>query len=391
MNTMGFPTKEELKSRIGRLHSELIKSGGDWDAALIVGRVNQFYLTGTMQDGVFVLRRDGAFCHYVYKSYERAVMESPLEEIYDMSSFREISGMFHETPKRALIETDVITYSLAERLRSYVGFTETGTLDSAIMSVRAVKSDYEIECMRYAGVMHRKLHEEVVPSLLREGISEAELAAEMIREMIINLDYHGIARFSRFQTELVVGQMGFSENSLYPTSFDGPGGMLGLSPAVPMVGSRERKLRRGDLIFLDYASGYNGYFTDRTTVYMFGAEPDSAVAAAHRRCLERQKATAALLLPGNTPESIYAEITADGFQNRNSKFLGHGVGLHIDEFPVIARGFSEPLVPGMALAIEPKAAVEGVGLVGDEDTYLVRSDGAAECLTQGEKDIIVVK
>ena len=70
-------------------------------------------------------------------------------------------------------------------------------------------------------------------------------------------------------------------------------------------------------------------------------------------------------------------------------FLGHGVGLYVDEYPVIARGFDMPLEENMVMAIEPKCAVAGKGTVGTEDTYLV-TKGQAESLTGGGQGIVIV-
>ncbi len=64
-----------------------------------------------------------------------------------------------------------------------------------------------------------------------------------------------------------------------------------------------------------------------------------------------------------------------GFGDRRANFLGHGVGLQIDEFPVLAEGFDEPLDAGMVLALEPKKGVPGVGMVGIEDTFVVTPEG----------------
>jgi len=55
--------------------------------------------------------------------------------------------------------------------------------------------------------------------------------------------------------------------------------------------------------------------------------------------------------------------------------LGHGIGLVVDEWPVIAEGFDEPLEQNMALAIEPKKGMPGVGMVGIENTFLVTTQG----------------
>jgi len=78
-----------------------------------------------------------------------------------------------------------------------------------------------------------------------------------------------------------------------------------------------------------------------------------------------------------------------GVGSERVKFLGHGVGLQIDEYPVIADKFNEPLAENMTLAIEPKRSIENFGIVGVEDTYVITKDGG-RCLTHGEKEIIVV-
>jgi Xaa-Pro aminopeptidase len=180
---------------------------------------------------------------------------------------------------------------------------------------------------------------------------------------------------------------------------DSPGGMKGMCPAVPIIGSRERLLRKGDLVFVDVGFGMYGYNTDRTQVYMFGANPSDEVVNVHRKCIEIEKRAAELLKPGNIPSEIYNKIIDDldskflvnfmGFGKRSVKFLGHGIGLHIDEHPVIANGFNIPLQENMVIALEPKKGIAGVGMVGVEDTYIVTSDGG-QCITGGQKDIMVV-
>jgi Xaa-Pro aminopeptidase len=97
-----------------------------------------------------------------------------------------------------------------------------------------------------------------------------------------------------------------------------------------------------------------------------------------------------MLRPGETPSNIYDKIMKDvdddclpnfmGYGNRRVKFLGHGIGLQVDELPVLAKGFDEPLQEGMVFALEPKAGVEGIGMVGIENTFIVTADGG-RCIT----------
>jgi Xaa-Pro aminopeptidase len=133
---------------------------------------------------------------------------------------------------------------------------------------------------------------------------------------------------------------------------------------------------------------------------MFGQNPPDYAAKTHKKCMEIQKEVAALLKPGNIPGEIYnsviEKLDADflagfmGVGNERVKFLGHGVGLQIDEYPVIANKFDEPLIENMAIAIEPKRSIADFGIVGVEDTYIVTENGG-RCITGGEKEILVVK
>jgi Xaa-Pro aminopeptidase len=185
--------------------------------------------------------------------------------------------------------------------------------------------------------------------------------------------------------EIEVGHLGFGESSLYPTSFDGPGGSRGMGPAAPVLGSPERKLAMGDLVYIDNGCMVEGYQTDKTMTYMFGGQiPEDAIEI-HHQCIDIQNDVASQLRPGVIPSRIY-EDTLDslspgflenfmGYRERKAQFLGHGVGLQVDEIPVIARGFDEPLREGMTIAIEPKKGVAGVGLVGIENTFVVTTGG----------------
>ena len=388
MNVNYAPDKQEITGRIEKLHKLALARLADWDALLLFGKINQYYLTGTMQDGVFALRRDGAYAYFVRRSMERAQEESLISELRPMASYRDLADFLGNGEPAVALEADLVTHTVLERLRRTLNLRKIIPADGVLARLRAVKSAYELGWIREAGALHAHIFESIVPGLLREGISEADLMAELLCAMV-KLGHQGIARFAMFQSEIFGGQIGFGENSLAPCCFDGPGGMRGMSPAVPSLGNRTRTLQKGDLVFLDFAYGCNGYHTDRTQLYLYGAQPSDELQAAHAECLQTQKEVASRLKPGVIPSEIYSAVTAGGFRNRNVKFLGHGVGLHVDEYPVIALGFEEPLEENMTLAVEPKKGVPGVGLAGVEDTYLVTPQGG-RCLTGGEREIMVI-
>jgi Xaa-Pro aminopeptidase len=202
-----------------------------------------------------------------------------------------------------------------------------------------------------------------------------------------------------FDTPMILGHISFGESSIYPTFFDGPGGNYGMSPAVPSFGSRENKLKMGDLVFIDAGCAVNGYHTDKTMTYMFGRKLPDDVIKIHRQCVEIQNEAASMLKPGAIPSEIYKAILDKqsddffenfmGFGSRKVKFIGHGIGLNIDEYPVIAEGFFEPLEEGMVIALEPKKGIEGIGMVGVENTFIVTPEGG-KCITGDNPGLILV-
>lgn|GEM_PF-108131 len=388
----------ELERRMRCFRAKMEASYPEWETAVIFSKINLYYFTGTMQDGMLLIPRDDEAVYWVRRSYERALDESLFPNIKSMDSFRDAAAATGKLTGTVYLETEVVPLALYQRFQKYFPFTDVKPLDAQIAAVRAVKSEYELSLMERSGNIHRQVLEERVPQMLREGMSEAELAAELYSVMIEE-GHHGIARFGMFDTEMLLGHICFGESSIYPTYFNGPGGNCGLSPAVPLLGSRERKLKKGDLVFIDIGCGVDGYHTDKTMTYMFGKPLPKEAMDAHYKCVDIQDEIAAMLKPGAVPSQIYRtvmdKLTDDflenfmGFGSRKVKFLGHGIGLHIDEFPVIAEGFSEPLQEGMAFALEPKKGIANIGMVGIENTFLV-TPGGGRCITGNSRGLIPV-
>jgi Xaa-Pro aminopeptidase len=390
---------EELEQRRSGFIARMNRCFPDWDTAVILGNANQYYFTGTMQNGMLLIHRDGAYLYGVRRSYERAKAESPLSEIMPISSYRDMAEKTGGNLGNTFLEGDTTTLAVLERLRKNFKIPAIHCLDRVMRQVRSVKSPYEIHWLKQSGEQHRLLLEERVPALLREGMTEADLMGEILRELYA-LGHHGIMRFHQSQVELTAGQLGFGTNSLIPSGFDGPGGGLGSSPANLLSKPGGRRLQAGDLVFVDVAFCLGGYFTDKTRVCLFAAAVPDELAEAQQFCLDILSKTAARLKPGEIPSLIYRDITAGlseeeqncfmGVDNRHRvKFLGHGVGLDIDEFPVIAEGFDEPLEENMVIALEPKKGVPGAGMVGVEETFIVTPEGG-RCITGGAAEILRV-
>ena len=381
-----------------RFRDLMDKHDSEWQIAYIFTRVGQYYFTGTMQDGVLIIPRADDACYWVRLSYERARDESNFANIKAMRSYREAAAAYEHIPRVAYLEKDFLPMSLWERFSKYFVTEEVKPIAAIINELRWIKSAYELDQMRTAGALHQRLLEVEVPKLLREGMTEAELTAE-IYSLFVKEGHEGIARFAMFDTQIVVGQIAIGENALYPTHFDGPGGNRAISPAAPYTGSPKRKIKHGDIIFVDTPVMINGYHTDKTMVYSFGKAPDEAVLREHQACVAIKDRLVEEMKPGVLAEDIYNKVMGElspeflknfmGYGSRQVKFLGHGIGLFIDEMPVIADRFKVPLQENMCFALEPKKGIAGVGMVGIEETFVVTADGV-ECITGDSAGLIIV-
>jgi Xaa-Pro aminopeptidase len=135
-------------------------------------------------------------------------------------------------------------------------------------------------------------------------------------------------------------------------------------------------------------------------VFCVGAPPAEA-AAAHAFCREMLGRIEEQLRPGALPSTIHESVAsavarspwADRFMGWGENqvvFLGHGIGIDLDELPVLAPRFDTPLEPGHVIAVEPKVFLGDLGGVGVENTYVITEEGAHN-VTPGPEEIRVVE
>ena len=374
----------ELAARLERFRMAMDAAHPGWEMAAVNHKVAMYYFTGTIQEGVLLIRpQDAVF--WVRRSFERACNESHFSDIRPMHSFREAAAFYGGAPKVMYVETKKVTLDWERMLHKYFAFEELGSFDSVLQDLRMVKSEYELKQMEQSGAIHETVLDIVAPKLIHGGISEAQLAIAIYSEMV-QRGSHGTARFNQALGEEAVGIASFGKSGLVRTGFDGPGGTDGTCIAVQSIGNAFRKLQSGRLVYLDIPCGFDGYHTDKTVVYYYGDlakdEQSKHLMEAQQRCLELEQEVVRLMVPGEPIENLYLRtmdkfdnIYGDAFMN-GGKFLGHSIGLVMDEAPAIAKGFKQPLQPGMTFAVEPKIALPGLGMVGTENTYVVTEKGA---------------
>lgn len=374
----------ELEARLEKFRRLMDEMHPGWEMAAVNHKIAMYYFTGTMQDGMLLIRPQDAI-FWVRRNYERAVNESHFSDIRPMHSFREAAAYYGSAPRIMYVETKKATLDWERMLHKYFAFEEVGSFDAVLQELRLRKSAYELQQMEHSGAIHETVLDVIAPKLIHAGISEAQLAIELYSEMV-QRGSHGTARFNQSLGEEVVGLASFGKSGLVRTGFDGPGGTGGTCIAVQSIGNAFRKLQHGRLVYLDVPCGFDGYHTDKTVVYYFGSlqkdEQCARLLAAQERCLELEQEVVSMMVPGEPIENLYLRtmekfdnVYGDAFMN-GGKFLGHSIGLVMDEAPAIAKGFKQPLEPAMTFAVEPKIALPGLGLVGTENTYVVTEKGA---------------
>lgn len=384
----------EVVQRVERFQEYLHQN--QIDGALITQNIDLYYLTGTMQNGVLFVPAKGESCYYVKKSVARAEFEAsvPIEEMGRMKELGKKISARYGTVKRLGIEMDVLPYGLAVRYLSLFPGAEPVDISFSLRLQRAVKSPYELEQLREGA---KRVHD-IVSSLdqwIRPGMSELELAAK--------IEYHlrlagniSIYRMRGYNQELALGMVAAGSAAATPTYFDGPAGGLGLTTASPQ-GSSRNTFAPGEPILVDISTVVEGYLIDQTRLAVIG-ELDEPLSRAYEVTRQIIREVEKMGRPGVSWETLYLkalEMAEEaglkehfmGYGQDQARFLGHGVGLELDELPVLAKGFDQPLAEGMVIAIEPKFTFPGRGVVGIENTYLVTANGL-ESITFATEEIV---
>jgi Xaa-Pro dipeptidase len=390
--------KAELESRIRKLQAHL--AANDLDGALILQNTDLFYFSGTIQQSHLYIPVEGQPLLMVRKSLGRAQQESALDDVVPLASPRQLPALWEEhgyvRPRRLGMELDVLPTSLFFVYQDILGDTEIADISHQIRLVRAVKSPYEVDILRRAA----QLADVVTRSMtdfLREGISEVKLAGQL-EAVARHLGHQGIVRMRLWNNELFYGHLMAGDGAAVPSYLSSPTGGTGLSPAVAQ-GSSLRPIQRHEPVLMDYVFALDGYLVDQTRIFALGALPDELIAG-HRAMLEVQNALGVAAKPSATGGELYdlaVELAAElsygeyfmGHGDERITFVGHGVGLELDEYPFLARGQNMPLEKGMVIALEPKLIYPGLGVVGIENTHLVTDDGL-KSLTISEEDIVIV-
>ena len=350
------------------------------DGCLLTMNMNLYYVSGQVFNGYFYLPAEGRPYWFVKRltvpeTNQVHVIRKP-EQIPDF--FRDLNLAM---PRKLLLEADELSYNEYIRLQHVFRAEATGNASALIRHIRMIKTPWEIEQMRISARKHEAVYREI-PACYRPGMRDVELQIEIEKRMRM----HGsLGYFRAFGSnmDIFMGSLLAGENAGEPSPFDFALGGKGIHASGPL-GANGTLLREGTTVMADMSGNYTAYQTDMTRVFSIGKLPDRAYRV-HRVALEIQARMERTAKPGVSCAELYRDALAmagqeglkDCFMGTHlqAKFVGHGVGLEINELPVLTTRSKDILQPGMTFAFEPKFVLAGIGAVGSDNTFLVTDSG----------------
>jgi Xaa-Pro dipeptidase len=393
-----YTPAEEIEHRLARVKTSLEKE--EIEALLVIQRMNFYYLSGTTQDGLLYISIGEKPLLMIKRELERAKVESPIKETIGFKSNREIPALIRShigrIPKTLGLELDVLPVKEYFKLQDL--FPGTRFLDgSTIMrEARKRKSPFEIGLMRKAGEIGKNVYLEA-RKILRGGMTEIEFGG-LLEASAKRYGHEGLLRVKSLNYQAYTWHVLSGLTGGIVSQSDSPMGGLGLSPAFP-VGASLKVMRAHEPILVDFGTCYHGYQADETRMFSIGKMKQKFIDA-YKACREIHNAVLEETRQEADCEAIFVKtlklaerlgykegyLGPPGLQTR---FVGHGIGLELNEPPFIAQGQSYALEEGMTFAVEPKIVFPGEGAAGIENTVVVTGKGY-EILTPAPEDIFQV-
>lgn len=382
--------REEASLRIDRLHKAM--AGAGIDGLLVADNADIFYLTGRVYAGFAYIPAGMAPLWFVRRPVE---LEGDgvvyIRKPEDMASHIVAASL--AMPRRLGLELDILSFNQAERLRSVFPGAECVDATPMMRAMRAVKTDFEVEQMRLSGLKHEQVYRKI-PKLYRVGMTDVELQVEI--ERISRLEgCLGVFRISGQSMEIYMGNVLAGRNADVPAPYDFAMGGRGLDPSIP-GGAAGEEIKEHNAVMVDLNGNFTGYMTDMTRVFAVGSLPQEAVDA-HQCSIDICRAFEREARPGVEARTLY-EMCADMARERgleryfmghrqHAGFVGHGVGIEVNEWPVIAPRSRQILERNNTIALEPKFVIPEVGAVGIENTYVIEDMGSRS-LTNAPEEIV---
>ncbi len=394
INLLGL---HEQGLRVSRLIGAMRQKG--IEAAIVRNNANLYYLTGRVFRGFLYLSAQSEQPLYFVRQPSTLRSDIP-DVLFHIRKPEEIPALLakggHEVPANVALELDSLCYSEASRLAKAFGMEAPREKISPLLrGVRAVKTEMEQDMLVRSGQKQSYVYERI-PHLYQEGMSDIDLQIA-IETLSRQEGCLGQFRIAGDEMEIFMGNVLTGHNGDEPSPYDFAMGGRGMSPSLP-VGADGTVIKPGQPVMVDVNGNYTGYMTDMTRMFYI----DNISSEAERACAlsaDICEALAAMMLPGAKAADLYVkahEMAQEAgmgayFMGHRSQagFVGHGVGIEINELPVIAPRSRDILEAGNVIALEPKFVLPGIGAVGIENTYIVTPTGGRKITTAPEKPVVM--
>ena len=350
--------------------------------------VDMYWLVGNRQSGGVHFAAEGAVTQYVRNSLERARFESGGNDApHSVVSHPRMSALSETVSDTPALQLGRMPASDAAFLQSKLG--DGGDCTQLLWTLREIKSDWEIERMRESGEIQRRMFE-AIDEIGREGVTELELAGAA-DEVSRVAGFGSFVRMRKWPLDCDRVVVASGRAGGVPTFFDSAVGGTGAHP-LAALGAGFNRVKAGDPVLVDIVHVHRGYVADMTRMFSVGPlsnewvnrlDDMNEIAMTIQNCLGRgDNCSVAWATGAAKAEEMGHGEHLMGMGPDQACFLGHSIGLELDETPVVAAGFDRPLPLGGTMAIEPKV-IHPDGAIGVEDCWVRTADGMS-CLSSGD-------
>ena len=350
--------------------------------------VDMYWLVGNRQSGGVHFAAEGTVTQYVRNSLERARFESGGNDApHSVVSHPRMSALSETVSDTPALQLGRMPASDAAFLQSKLG--DGGDCTQLLWTLREIKSDWEIERMRESGVIQRRMFE-AIDEIGREGVTELELAGAA-DEVSRVAGFGSFVRMRKWPLDCDRVVVASGRAGGVPTFFDSAVGGTGAHP-LAALGAGFNRVKAGDPVLVDIVHVHRGYVADMTRMFSVGPlsnewvnrlDDMNEIAMTIQNCLGRgENCSVAWATGAAKAEEMGHGEHLMGMEPNQACFLGHSIGLELDETPVVAAGFDRPLPLGGTMAIEPKV-IHPDGAIGVEDCWVRTTDGMS-CLSSGD-------
>lgn len=383
---------DEYLLRLQKIRREMERSS--LTAILVADNANLFYVAGMVFRGYVYIPLSAELSPLFFVIRPMSVEGEGVVQIRkpeDIPAILDERG--YGIAESVGLEYDALPYNEVKRLQKVFAESSSANSSQAMRNARMEKTEYEIGQMREDG-LHQIAVYRNIDRLYKEDMTDLELQIE-IERALRREGCLGYLRVAGRLMEINLGSVIAGGNADNPTPYDFAMGGRGVSPSLP-VGADGRIIKPGTTVMVDVNGNFNGYQTDMTRTYVVGEVSDLAHRC-HDCSIEILRRLEKEALPGVEAEQLYhiaLEIVKEhGLEayfmghKQQAKFIGHGVGIQLNEQPPIAPRCKIKLKENMTITLEPKFVVPEVGAVGVENTYCVRAEGL-ENLTPLKEELI---